>query len=202
MFDGEALGDHGLAVVVGTSKQQTAWAQGWRSLKLQSHRVMRRADRRMTDPARRAHMGDPHCVIGLQEWDGSGHEVVRHLTNPRQERSAAGAWGRALPGPRRKAQRNRHKVSLPRRHAGRGSSPSTGFSEFWRRQQLRRFRVGWLMPWCRVDVNSESQWSCKIKVWPLTLIVPVVRRRMIWNRRPDFGAEGSGSSGSGYAACR
>ena len=27
-----------------------------------------------------------------------------------------------------------------------------------------------------------------------------VRRRMIWNKRPDFGAEHSGSSGSGYAA--
>ena len=26
---------------------------------------------------------------------------------------------------------------------------------------------------CRVDVNSESQQSCKIKAWPLTLIVPV-----------------------------
>ena len=24
---------------------------------------------------------------------------------------------------------------------------------------------------CRVDVNSESQQSCKIKAWPLTLIV-------------------------------
>ncbi len=29
-----------------------------------------------------------------------------------------------------------------------------------------------------------------------------VRRRMIWNRRPDFGADGSGSSGLGYAAWR
>ena len=27
-----------------------------------------------------------------------------------------------------------------------------------------------------------------------------VRRRMIWNKRPNFGAESSGSSGSGYAA--
>lgn len=27
-----------------------------------------------------------------------------------------------------------------------------------------------------------------------------VRRRMTWNRRSDFGAESSGSSGSGYAA--
>jgi hypothetical protein len=27
--------------------------------------------------------------------------------------------------------------------------------------------------WCRVDVNGESQQSCKIKAWPLTLIVPV-----------------------------
>jgi len=27
-----------------------------------------------------------------------------------------------------------------------------------------------------------------------------VRRRMIWNRRPDFGAEVIGSSDSGYAA--
>ncbi len=27
-----------------------------------------------------------------------------------------------------------------------------------------------------------------------------VRRRMIWNMRPDFGAESSGSSGLGYAA--
>ena len=26
---------------------------------------------------------------------------------------------------------------------------------------------------CRVDVNSESQESCKIKAWPLTLIVPL-----------------------------
>ena len=103
MFDGEAFGDHGLAVMVGTGKQQTAWAQGWRSLKQQSHRVMRRAGRRMADPARRAHMGDPHCVIGLQEWDGGGHEVVRHLTNPRLGRPAADDPGRALPGPRRKA---------------------------------------------------------------------------------------------------
>ena len=28
----------------------------------------------------------------------------------------------------------------------------------------------------------------------------LVRRRMIWNRRSDFGAESSGSSVSGYAA--
>jgi hypothetical protein len=28
----------------------------------------------------------------------------------------------------------------------------------------------------------------------------IVRRRMIWNRRSDFGAESSGSSVSGYAA--
>ncbi|MDP1575265.1 MAG: transposase, partial [Cypionkella sp.] len=27
-----------------------------------------------------------------------------------------------------------------------------------------------------------------------------VRRRMIWNKRPNLGARGSGSSGSGYAA--
>ena len=31
---------------------------------------------------------------------------------------------------------------------------------------------------------------------------PCVRRLKIWNRRPDFGAESSGSSGSGYAAWR
>jgi hypothetical protein len=28
----------------------------------------------------------------------------------------------------------------------------------------------------------------------------LVRRRMIWNSLADFGAEGAGSSGSGYAA--
>jgi hypothetical protein len=33
-----------------------------------------------------------------------------------------------------------------------------------------------------------------------SLSVILVRRRMIWNMRPDFGAEGAGSSGSGYAA--
>lgn len=43
MFDGKAFGDHGFAIVVGTGKQQTAWAQRWRSLKQQSHCVMRRA---------------------------------------------------------------------------------------------------------------------------------------------------------------
>ena len=65
------------------------WQDGWRSLKQQSHRVMRRAGGRMADPARRAHMGDPHCVIGLQERNYGGHEVIRHPTNPRRERAAA-----------------------------------------------------------------------------------------------------------------
>jgi len=27
MFDGEAFGDHGFAVVIGTSNQQAAWAE-------------------------------------------------------------------------------------------------------------------------------------------------------------------------------
>lgn len=31
-------------------------------------------------------------------------------------------------------------------------------------------------------------------------IIGDVRRRMIWNSLADFGAEGAGSSGSGYAA--
>lgn len=106
MFDGEAFGDHGPAVVVGTGKQQTAWAQRWRSLKQQSHRVMHRAGGRMADPERGTHMGDPHRVIGLQERGGGGHEMIRHLTNPRKGRPAAGDPGRALPGLGRKLRRD------------------------------------------------------------------------------------------------
>jgi hypothetical protein len=34
----------------------------------------------------------------------------------------------------------------------------------------------------------------------LSVMLGHVRRRMIWNRRSDFGAESSGSSVSGYAA--
>ena len=37
---------------------------------------------------------------------------------------------------------------------------------------------------------------------PCFLPVEIVRRRMIWNIRGDFGAEVIGSSGSGYAALR
>ena len=36
--------------------------------------------------------------------------------------------------------------------------------------------------------------------WTPNLYLLSVRRRMIWNMRPDFGAGGAGSSGSGYAA--
>ena len=39
-------------------------------------------------------------------------------------------------------------------------------------------------------------------VWKAERLAACVRRRMIWNRRPNFGAKGSGSSVSGYAAWR
>jgi len=53
--------------------------------------------------------------------------------------------------------------------------------------EMAEMRFQWDRPY-RVDASKFTR-----RIWS-------VRRRMIWNRRPNFGAEVWGSSGSGYAA--
>ena len=67
MVDGEAFGDHGLAVVIGTRKQQAAWSQRWRPLKQLPHRNVRCEGPRMADPAWRPDMRDAGGNIRLQK---------------------------------------------------------------------------------------------------------------------------------------
>jgi hypothetical protein len=67
MFDGEAFGDHGLAVVIRTGKQQAAWAQGRWSLQQLSHRIMRNDGNRMPNPAWCPDMCNSGGNIGFQK---------------------------------------------------------------------------------------------------------------------------------------
>ena len=63
-----------------------------------------------------------------------------------------------------------------------------------------------LLEWRDHDSNSEITYTQIVSLeFPDFAQHPettysIVRRRMIWNMRPDFGAESSGSSGLGYAA--
>ena len=51
-----------------------------------------------------------------------------------------------------------------------------------------------------VALKNQYKPSALLKRLGLARSSYFVRRRMIWNRRPDFGAEVIGSSDSGYAA--
>lgn len=50
------------------------------------------------------------------------------------------------------------------------------------------------------DKLHASDIHIKLSASSFDFIVAGVRRRMIWNSRADFVADGLGSSGSGYAA--
>jgi hypothetical protein len=77
-------------------------------------------------------------------------------------------------GPFRRFKRAFKKAAKCRGHFGAAKDkriiPQTGQGA---RQTIIGVGMNGPLVKCRVDVNSESQQSSKIKAWPLTLIVPV-----------------------------